>query len=165
MIPKEFKMCTKCKKILSLEYFPIRTVRGKQVYRPRCRECHNKESSIWQSNNYHRHWANATIQNHKRNGYIVLLTREELTQKALTTQCCELCGKKLHWGIGKKKISKDSPTLDRVENGDILNMDNIMILCNACNSAKSNMSFTTFVDMCGRIYKKWGINNEQTNIR
>lgn len=150
----ETKKCTLCGKVLPIEDFPIRTVRGKKVRRPRCRTCHNKDSSEWQSNNYHRHWANATLKNHNKK-YIVSITRTELTERAKTTTYCELCGKELIWNTGKKHISHNSPTLDRKNNEQHMTLDNTLIICNACNKAKSNMKFDEFINMCKRIVIRW----------
>ena len=156
MIPEETRYCTGCKQILPIEQFPLRTVRGKKVIRGRCRSCHNSDSKNWQSINYHRHWANATILNHRKMGFTVNITREELTARAHKTPNCEYCGRELGWISGKKHISTHSPTLERIHNEQILTMQNTLIVCNGCNKAKGNLSLEEFVNMCRNITDKWG---------
>lgn len=83
-------------------------------------------------------WARGSINNHKRKKFEVIISLEELTEKAKCTPACPYCGIVFDYSHGKKdgKLQLSSPTLDRIKNGFIISKDNTQILCHECNRIK-----------------------------
>jgi len=48
-----------------------------------------------------------------------------------------------------------SPTLDRVNNEDVIRKDNILILCYKCNATKRDRTLEEFVGYCSAVAKKF----------
>ena len=53
------------------------------------------------------------------------------------------------------KLQSNSPTLDRIENGKLINKNNIMIVCHTCNATKRNRTMVEFVEYCENVVKKF----------
>jgi hypothetical protein len=102
----------------------------------------------------HRRWAASTLSFHRQKGNEILISIDELETKAKQTTHCEICGCELAWGYGKG-YSANSPTLDRIDNGDIITLDNIQILCTKCNVSKSDRTMLELVAWCELVYKKF----------
>ena len=103
----------------------------------------------WRENNYVRIWCTHTIHNHKRRGYIVNITIDELYNIVKDEPSCEICGKELEWySTGKGKTTNLSPSLDRKNNENEINKDNISILCYKCNAKKNSESIEENVVWC-----------------
>ena len=100
--------------------------------------------------NPHRVWASGTITNHRRKGFRVLFSAQELAELAKSTQVCPICGVELRFSFGTKggKCAHDSPTLDRKDNGEELNLSDVQVLCLRCNTTKGNRTMKEFVDYC-----------------
>lgn len=103
------------------------------------------------------HWVRNTLYKHKIRGFIINITIEELLQIAEKTKYCSMCGIELDWKYGNKdgKVQSDSPTLDRINNQEILNRNNIWIICYKCNILKRNRTIKEFVNYCGIIWNKF----------
>jgi hypothetical protein len=121
----------------------------------------NKEKIAAQSHAYliktsRRKWASSTICNHRRKKYSVNINLDELTELADTTETCSLCGCKLNWSLGSKdRRSKDnSPSLDRIDNSNIINNNNIQIICHQCNTTKGKRTMEEFINYCKKISMK-----------
>lgn len=86
----------------------------------------------------HRHkWASVTIATHRKSGYIVNMTPLSLLNKIKDITHCPFCNVELSFG-NNKKMRANSPTLDRINNGKILNLDNTRVLCAFCNKVKGD---------------------------
>lgn len=84
-------------------------------------------------------WARESVRSHTRCGYEVKISRMELYEYAKTIDACEDCGMTLDWGYGHGQ-SRRTPTLDRRDNGGIVESGNIAIVCHSCSSRKYTMS-------------------------
>ena len=114
----------------------------------------NKEKLLEQQkeyyeNNYVRRWCTRTIHHHKTRGYIVNITIDELYNIVKDEPSCEICGKELEWySTGTGKVTDLSPTLDRKNNENEINKDNISILCHKCNMKKNSESIEENLVWC-----------------
>ena len=103
----------------------------------------------WRENNYVRIWCSSTINSHKKRGYIVNITIDELYNIVKDEPSCEICGKELEWySTGKGKTTNLSPSLDRIYNENEINKDNISILCHKCNTKKHSDSIEENLVWC-----------------
>lgn len=103
----------------------------------------------WAQENRYRHWVYCTLGDHKRQGCIIDISIDELEKRAKATIHCPVCGCKLKWGPGKS--CDNSPTLDRINNENFINKDNIWIICHKCNTTKRNRSWKEFVEYCKHV--------------
>jgi len=103
-------------------------------------------------------WCQNTIHGHKRRGYLIKISSTELYELIKNVEYCELCDEKLNWEYGNKNGVPvyNSPSLDRKNNENYVDKNNIMILCNKCNSTKLNRTFKEFVEYCKDISEKFG---------
>lgn len=114
-----------------------------------------KQTQQKRKENRHKYWAIATIQSHKRR-FILRSTINViwLTKIAKETKKCYLCNIKLDWN---EKVNKGplpiSPSLDRIDNGKILNRKNIQIICQKCNITKGSRTMKEFINYCKKISK------------
>ena len=106
--------------------------------------------------NPYRHWAKNTLSKHRSRGNVVNITTDELEKIARSTKYCSLCGTELIWQSYKGSYLDNSPSLDRINNGNILDFDSIMILCRRCNVSKYNRTLPEFISYCKHIVEKWG---------
>ena len=97
-------------------------------------------------------WARYTISAHEKRGFIVDLERDILANLAIQTTHCILCGQELNWNGGIR--TSLTPSLDRVNNEDFLNKDNIQILCVTCNTKKGSMTMSEYISYCDVISKR-----------
>lgn len=105
----------------------------------------------------HRVWAQKTIYEHKRNGYIVNISTDELELLSKNTKHCKYCGCKLNYNYGTKgKTISNSPSMDRINNEKEINITNIQIICHNCNSTKRARTHREFVKYCLMIVKNFG---------
>lgn len=113
----------------------------------------------YKAKHYHRFWARASITNHKKREFIIKFSIDELEKMAKETNYCPICGVKLNWEYGTKngKIQMNSPTLDRMENNEILILDNIQILCMRCNATKLNRTMKEFIEYCAKVCNKFSM--------
>jgi len=157
---KNLKKCSKCLQLLPLSKFRIDTInKYKDGHKSECKECENKRGKQWRRDNPKRNWVNSTLNSHSRTGYIMNITREELFLFIENKNHCELCDKVLNWELGNKKgrAHDDSPTLDRIDNEQTIDINNIMILCHSCNSTKRNRTLDEFYNYCEIILKRRNI--------
>jgi hypothetical protein len=106
--------------------------------------------------NSRRRWATACLSGHHRRGHIIQLTCEELYQIAAKTELCFICGIQIDWQLGNKgHMNNLSPTLDRLDNEEVIRKDNILILCYKCNATKRDRTLREFVEYCEAVAKKF----------
>jgi len=152
--------CSKCNRDLdvSLFYIDKSVISGHQRY---CKDCVNK----YKKEEYHnifktkniikriRVWATNTLSGHRRRGYIINITINELINYALSIQKCEICNKELDWFIqdGTGNATLDTPSLDRINNELEININNIQIVCKECNSHKQGKTMKEFILYCKHV--------------
>jgi hypothetical protein len=105
------------------------------------------------SKNRRRYWTHNTIKSHAQRGFKIVITTDDLHKLALDTDNCPMCGVSLKWETGK--LCDASPTLDRINNGDEIRLDNVWILCHRCNGVKRDLPMWKFVDFCDMVSKKF----------
>jgi len=157
------KICSSCKKEKDVSEFykDISKVNG---YSSWCKECilisrkqyyeNNKEQAKERNreydrkryalknylrsfgSGYKRSWCSSTLQQHRKKGHTVDITIAELYEKIKFCDTCNICGKQLKWSSGK--LADNSPSLDRINNGNIINANNIQIVCHQCNTMKND---------------------------
>lgn len=160
------KYCNGCKKTKSVSEFYKRSDR-KIGYQSRCKECKDKEHTVWVENNLSkkqisqrqwkqqnpkRYWGNKTINHHRDAGFTINITNDELFNFVKDKDFCELCGKPLNWF--NNKTSNDSPSLDRVDCEQEITCKNIQLLCHRCNTTKGNRTQVEFFDYCLHILRR-----------
>ena len=75
---------------------------------------------------------------------------------AQKTDACFICGAVLDWQLGNKgRMKSNSPTLDRVDNENVIRKNNILILCYKCNATKRDRTFEEFVEYCDAAARKF----------
>jgi len=180
---EKVKICSHCKFVKPLSKFP-KNRSQKDGLGGWCKACHNskykeykrkymskyravpknrkryiKYSQDWRKEHRIYEWANATLSNHKRRGMVVDIARDVLIQLAKNSPCCKLCGIPLRWSVDSSKknwATFDSPSLDRTENENSLNYNNIQIICHRCNTTKGSRTTKEFVAYCKMIAEKFG---------
>ena len=162
-----FRICNTCKRELPVSDFyspPSGT-------RYNCKRCEYEYSVAYRNShpgfqkerdreylrrNPRRRWATACLAGHRRRGYEIQISFEELCQIASRTDFCFLCGAPLDWGLGNKgHMHNKSPTLDRLDNEGVIRSDNILILCYQCNATKRDRTLKEFLDYCRAITNKF----------
>jgi len=94
-------------------------------------------------------WCQKTISSHKRSGYKVLFNWKDLFLIAKQTKYCPFCGVKLKWKYGIEQ-KDNSPSLDRIDNENILRLNNTQIICYKCNRTKSDRTIVELAKWCKR---------------
>lgn len=107
----------------------------------------------------HKIWAKSSIHSHKKRGYDIDLTIDELELIAKNTIVCPICGVTLDYDQRKRSKcgpSKNSPSMDRIYNETSINKDNVWIICLSCNASKQDRSMLEFVDYCKQVVDVYG---------
>jgi 5-methylcytosine-specific restriction endonuclease McrA len=101
-----------------------------------------------------RYRASITLNNHKRNGYIISVSIDEVEQLYLNTDVCPICGCILthDLGIGQRQ---NASSLDRKNNENELRSDNIWIICHKCNAMKGSMSMKEYTEHSRLVFDKF----------
>lgn len=121
---KNTKYCNKCGKTLPIDMFKFRHRKNKICRRSWCIDCEN-------------------ILGKK---YDVNMTSIELYEYIKNIETCKICGRKLNWQ--NTKVSKNSPSLDRTNNENFIDITNIQIICHDCNSTKRDRTMEEFIEYC-----------------
>lgn len=161
------KKCSCCKEIKSrTEFYKRRD--SKDGLRNVCKLCMIDITKSWHEKKriespFYR-WAKNTLKGHKHRGYQVNITSEELEDIVSKTKTCQICGCELKRGNGK--VTDISPTLDRKNNENVIDINNIMILCNYCNLTKGKRPIIEFIKFCELVVarKSTIINGEKNDI-
>lgn len=165
------KICSKCSEVKPANEFR-EDERYKNGLCNQCKKCKSENSRKWQKNNpekekerkkiwreknIHRYWSLNTLHLHKKRGYQVKITTNELIKLAKNIKYCSICNIKLNWQYGSKKgkIQNNSPTLDRIKNNKILNKNNIQVICNKCNASKRDRTMDEFIQYCTKVSNKF----------
>jgi hypothetical protein len=164
--------CIHCDEIKTSENFYIQK-RKKNGLSSWCKECHFKNASMHNKNNRKHvnrvtqgrayknpkmYWCGCILKGHKQQGNIIEPTKENLYNIIKEKEHCYICGNKLNWerNINKKEMTQNPPSLDRKNNENVINKDNILIICRKCNTTKLNRSFEEFILYCKNVVEKFG---------
>jgi len=141
--PKDgYRFCARChqEKLMS-EFSKSKNKKfGLECY---CKKCHNERSKIRKNKNRQYYWAHKSILSHSKK-FIVKIKTKELENLAKQTIKCNFCKKDLGWN--NIKFEDNSLTLDRLDNGNFLTLENVLIICRKCNTTKLNRSLEEFKD-------------------
>ncbi len=160
------KQCSKCKEFKKVEEFH-RGSGTSDGLKSWCKDCMNgcskqwsirnservnESSKRWKMNNPERTWAGDTLRRHRRRGFEVDMSIDALTELAKNTEECPLCGRELDWSLYTKgHLQPNSPSLDRINNGDALTSENVWIICQECNTTKGARTLIEFARYCKNI--------------
>ena len=147
------KRCSKCGEVKPINEFH-KNKANKDGHRYSCKICLFEHKRKRMSKNPYKFWVNNTLRKHKHKGFKVNISRDELIEIAKNTTNCPFCGCKLEWSYGKG-ASKNSPTLDRINNEGVLTLKNTQILCRRCNGIKQEKSMQEFIEYCTIISNKF----------
>jgi hypothetical protein len=129
-----------------------------KINRHKHRETLRAAAIRWHSKNPLRSWANQTIKNHRKKGFDVQFTNLELVEVAKSSAHCHYCEIELRWdrNVPGQKPAHNVPTLERINNEQHLDLDNIAIICLRCNTTKGPRTMSEFVTYCQRIAARFG---------
>jgi len=119
------------------------------------REKHPEHQKNWIRKNPVRYWAYGTLSCHKKRGYEIKISRAELEEIGKKTLTCHYCGVELDYSPLKGKQAKNSPSLDRINNGNLIVKETIQIICQDCNRTKSDRTHLEFIEYCQQITNKF----------
>ncbi|MBA7560814.1 hypothetical protein ES695_20255 [Candidatus Atribacteria bacterium 1244-E10-H5-B2] len=149
------KRCGKCQKTKSLNEF-YKHKREKDGLECWCKKCCYEYRKDWIKNNSIKYWCKRTIESHKERGHKVLFKKEDILPLAKLTKRCSICNIKLNWNLGNRNTPRlNSPTLDRKNNGNILELKSIWIICRRCNQTKSNRNMEELYKWCETFVEKY----------
>ena len=124
-----------------------------------CQKCYSAKyvksdvyKHYYEKNKYIR-WSRNTLRSHKLHHCKIDISASDLEEIAKITTRCPMCNCVLTWG--NSKLSSNSPSLDRINNGKIINKDSVWIICQKCNASKQNRTWKEFVEYCKMISKKF----------
>jgi 5-methylcytosine-specific restriction endonuclease McrA len=149
-------------------YFVAGKKAQKGVRRQQCKTCMSKrqkdnfDSHMIASHKHqrlypHRVWATSVMSSHKRNGYKIEITLNQLESLALKVDTCPICGVELDYSRLTKngKNLHNSPSIDRKSNGDTLTKSNVWIICKECNVTKGRRTMKQFAEYCKMVSEKY----------
>ncbi len=97
-----------------------------------------------------RHWATNSINSHKKSGYTINFSLDDLEHLGKCTTSCIYCECELHYILGKGQRT-DGPTLDRIDNNIVLDIRDTQIICKKCNFSKQNRAHKEFILYCKKV--------------
>jgi len=152
------KRCTKCGEFLEKDKYFSKDKRKRDGFRTSCNECNKKKRREWRINNKFLSWSYGVIYNHIARGFRVIITPKELEKIAEEMDTCHVCDISLDYTRGKGVgVNRDhTPTLDRMNNGQRITIDNINILCHRCNRTKTDRTMKEFIKYCKMVADKFG---------
>lgn len=107
-------------------------------------------------NKPHRFWATSTRARHRRRGFDVQVSNDELTLMAEFATHCPLCDVRLDWGLkGKSGPRPNSPSWDRMDNERTMTRVNTWIVCHRCNTTKGPRSFDDLLAWARKLLELW----------
>ena len=161
------RVCVRCNKELPISEF----YSPPSGFRFSCKKCdlafarkyQQSHPSWWKEylkdyakDNPRRRWAVACLAGHRRRGFAIGMSAEELYQLAAKADHCYICGTELNWQLQSKgRIKSNSPSLDRLDNERALRSDNVSILCYRCNATKRDRTLREFVRYCADVAAKF----------
>jgi len=137
------KFCYSCKTEKSIDSFNKNKAMQDGVM-AKCIHCESQKRKEKRQVDPTYFWVFSTLNQHKRRGYKIEITIQELKLLASKSKKCIYCEKELSWF--NNKIQHNSPTLDRINNEEFVTLDNCGICCYQCNSTKSNRTLKGFIE-------------------
>lgn len=137
---------------------PEAVTKTTRKYRSKNRDKINKHHLEWVNADIDRVkkiWCANTINNHAKRNHNIEITKDELFEISKNYTICPICGTELRWTQGDG-FTRNTPTLDRINNESIVNAKNVWIICVTCNNHKSNKSLNDFVTYCKIVVEKFG---------
>jgi hypothetical protein len=150
--------CKDCRKRRMREHSQIPEIKERESKRKATWYRQNRDKVLAQSKIYaathvYRRWAINTKYKHEMRGIKVLLSVDELEGIVRTHTTCMLCGVQL--SFGNKKVLPASPTVDRLNNDNYIDGNNIFIVCHRCNATKQDRTMQEFINYCIEIGKRF----------
>ena len=162
------KVCSKCNKNQPTTNF-YADVRNKDGYNGVCKSCiRDRVNSRYKTNsknvcarqkilrNKHpcRSRSDKSLYDHRRKGYKINISNEEMCKIYETTDVCPICGHYM-----EKLISNGhndlAQTLDRINNEQEINKNNVWVICHRCNTVKGERPMKEFVEFSKMVYEKF----------
>ncbi len=103
----------------------------------------------WETDNPHAVWADGSLRNHRKNGFITKITASQLKKRAKQTEKCPICAIELKRARGR--LCGASPSLSRKTRSKVLTQKNTWITCYKCNAMQQNLSWIEYVQYCRNI--------------
>lgn len=163
---RKIKICKRCGIKLDEKNWYSSSQKDRSYF---CKLCILKRNSSWRGENIEydnqwrkehpeRKWAGLCLNKHKQKGYEINISINELEKLGKNTKVCPICDADLDWSYGTKGRGpkSNSPTLDRKNNENFLNEDNIWIVCHRCNRVKNSLTIVEMVNWCRVFLKKYG---------
>lgn len=145
------KTCTKCGETKPENEFYFNK---KGNYYGECKKCYIKKTKKYHLKNPQKRWASGTLGKHKKRGFRIQITIEELVSLFEQTTHCIYCDQKME--RNKEILSSSSPTLDILDpKNKVVDINNIQIICHSCNSSKRNRTHQELVDWCKIVVQKF----------
>jgi hypothetical protein len=77
---------------------------------------------------------------------------EDLWNK--TNGCCSVSGRKFVWGPSKDRISKDAPTIDRIDSNKGYTKDNVRLITYHLNIAINKYGLDSFLELAKEVISR-----------
>lgn len=148
--------CSKCGDVLTLENRVPNLNQCKPCranYQAKYVATHHAQFQEQRRLNPYRDWARKALSNHKH-GFTIQMSVCDLEETARKTSHCQICSALLVW-VNRTHRNLSSATLDRIDNGVVINVATIQIVCKACNISKSNRTMKEFIDYCKMVSTKF----------
>jgi len=143
-------VCKCCRSKRSRHNRTMKMEKNIDLFRQKNSESMNK----WKIKNPIYYWIHQSRDKHKRNGFDVRFTTKELFEKIKGVTHCPYCGIELDFRPTRDKELCHRPTLDRINNENIMTLDNVQVLCYNCNTSKGSMPHDEFMNFIKRIAEK-----------
>jgi 5-methylcytosine-specific restriction endonuclease McrA len=145
----DINVCKSCRKDISRHNYTIRKNEDLS-FTQTSTERHKK----WRNKYPLYSWIHTSRDKHKRNGYIITFTSKEFVEKFKHITNCPYCGINLDFTPNSLKQLCNRPTLDRINNENIMTLENVQILCHTCNTAKGSMPHKIFINYIKKIVSR-----------
>lgn len=149
------KYCSNCGVLLTPEN------RIKNLKKHKCKRCQQKYDKEYRERSFSdkskrvRLWAIDTLNGHRRNGFKINITIDELTNYAMLIDKCEYTGIDLNW-FNRGCHAFNSPSLDRLNGEHEIRLDNIRIISYKMNAMKQNLTFREYIEHCKYMVENFG---------
>ncbi len=153
-IQKEIIICEKCGGAFNNK---VNHTQNEKIYKSLCIPCRLKMKNILYEKKLKltgkytlTRWISNILAQHRKK-FNVNIDTLELTEKWKNITHCYICGIKLDWSYNKKKIQGNSPSIDRINNENFMNINNVQLICTRCNRIKSDNTMDNFIKSCKKI--------------
>ena len=121
-----------------------------------CKECRKKASRKKYEDNPYKAWAVNTRSYHESKGIQFYIRLDELERAARIHDKCMICDQSLYYGKKTNGIKQDnSPYLDRLNNEDYVDNNNVLLVCARCHGAKKGLTLREFLNYCKYIINRF----------